>query len=117
MDFGNKAVRRLEDLQVVTMFESIPILAHRIFVPNLVPNSKTGKWSPVIWKEFVDRLLHEHCKFQVEDNVNKLNLANIVPCSIDPLRQPCVIFQWIRHEKLAYRTDHNAENDEVLFVG
>lgn len=116
MDFGNKAMRRLEDLQVVTMFDDIPILAHRLFVPNLVPNSKTGQWSPIIWKEFTDRLLHEYCKCRVQDNVNTLNLK-IVPCSIDPLRQPCEIFKWIHHEKLAIRTDLNAENDEILFVG
>lgn len=116
MDYGTKSVRRLEDLQVATMCEGIPILAHRLFVPHLVPQN--GHWSPVIFKEFVRRLLHEQCTVRLQSNVNKIhNFGKILPGSIDPQRQLEEIYRSIRKEKLAIRTDLNADLEEILFVG
>lgn len=120
MDFGTQAVRHLDYLHAVTVFDihcSIPILAHRLFVPNLVPNLKNGHWSPVILKAFSNHLIQEYCECTVENYVNGIRLTKLLPCAIDPLTQPCKVYQWIRHEKLAHKCDLNAENEEILFVG
>lgn len=117
MDYGNKVVKRLDELRTVTMAESIPLLVYRLYVPNLVPNLTNRQWSTVIWTEFASNLQQEMCKVQIININNQINYRKCLPCSIDPICKPYDIYSTLRKQQLAYRTDLDTDFEERLIVG
>lgn len=98
-----------------TKFGDIPILAHRLYVSNIVAGQKNGAWNPIILQEFKSRLLNEVCIVRVED-VPQIENMKLLPCSIEPRRMPCDIYKWLLKEKLGYFTDIDDNGDGILIV-
>lgn len=118
MDFGTKDIRKLEDLQMATMFMDIPILVHRCFIPKVQSNSNTGKWYPTIFQQFQNQILHEFCAIRTaNDKIHGFKHKKYIPCFIDPIYKPQHAYDWLRNEKLAFQTGLDAENNEILYVG
>lgn len=117
VDFGTKDIRKLEDLQMATMYKDLPILVHRCFIPKLKSNSKDGQWSSTILQKFRKQILQEFCAVRIEIDTNGHKHKKFLPCLIDPIYQPQHAYNWLRNEKLAIHTGLDVENNEILYVG
>lgn len=118
MDFGTKLIIKLEDLQLATMFTELPILVHQCSITKVQTDSKTGKWAPIILQEFKDYLEQEFCAIHIDGDAHGFGYKRIIPCStIDPVYVPHCAYDWLRKEKLVYRTSFDTENNEILHVG
>lgn len=117
VDFGTKDIRKLENVQLATMYQDLPILSHRCFIPKVKSISKAGKWSPTIFHPFDEKILHEFCTFRIENDVHGFERKKYLPCSIDPIYQPEHAYNWLRNEKLVNHTGIDTENNEILYVG
>lgn len=116
MDYGTKDIRKLEDLQLATMYADLPILVHRCFIPTVKSTSASG-WSKEIFHAFNKKILHEFCTFRIEGDVRGFKHKKYLPCSIDPIYQPQQAYNWLRNEKLVDHTGLDVENNEILYVG
>lgn len=117
VDFGTKDIRKLEDLQLATMFKDLPILVHRCFIPKVKSTSKTGQWSPVILQSFKKHILQEFCAVRIESDIHGFKQKKFLPSLLDPIYQPQHAYDWLRKEQLAIHTGLDAENNEILYVG
>lgn len=116
MDYGDKVIMHLNDLNVATIYGNIPVLAHKFFVSKLKPNAKTGKWFPDILSEFKQQLLLKTCDVRIDNTIDNHNNLKILPCSIEPKELPCDIFKWLCNKKFGIK-DVDADNEEILIVG
>lgn len=112
------AIAEMDDLYPATKFGDIPILAHRLYVPRLVPGNKNGKWCRVIIKEFRKRLINKMCQVSIDGNYG---INNILPCSIEPDDLPCNIYKWMFKTKLGYIPNApgaglNEDGQDFLYV-
>lgn len=117
MDYGTKDIRKLEDLQLATMYKDLPILAHRCFIPKVKSSSTTSKWSPTIFHQFDMKIRQEFCTIRIETDVHGFKHKKYLPCSIDPIYQPEQAYNWLHDEKLANHTGYDTDYGEVLYVG
>lgn len=118
VDYGDKAIKKLDDLFPATNFGDIPVLVYKFYVPTLVPADKrTGKWSTVVMAEIRKRLQNEMCKVGIiEDAQREPKPTDTLPCTIEPLILPCDIHKWLLREKLAFKTGLCENGEECLFI-
>lgn len=82
IDYGNSAWVKFEHLHRATAFAHIPCLARKYCLENVVPVSRTGKWSTIAIRIAESFILNEICAIRVADFENTIN--EIVPCQIQP---------------------------------
>ncbi|XP_055310963.1 uncharacterized protein LOC129573857 isoform X2 [Sitodiplosis mosellana] len=117
IDYGDKAVKRLDDLFPATNFGDIPVLAHTFFIPTLVPADKSGRWCAAVMTEFRLRLQNEMCTISiVQDARREHKNQKTLPCSIEPHILPCDIHKWLLKKKFGYKTGFNENGQDILFI-
>lgn len=117
VDYGDDVLMGLDDLHPATIFGDVPILVHRFYIPKLIPLDKNGKWSPIIFNEFKDKLINEMCIMSLDNaTIIDQTIDNIFPCSIEPRNLPCDIFNWLLKKRLGFGTDIDENGEEIIYV-
>lgn len=90
-------------------------MAHRVFASNIASGRKDGKFNPMILYEMKERLVDEMCIVSLE-TVQDFDKLEIYPCSIEPLRMPCDIYNWLLKENIGIRLSIDEDKQGILIV-